>query len=161
VATADIAANAVTSAKEAVVNTYRYCDIPVGDESGSAITNGQLGPQVHVCKVPMAATVVEVDVDADAGSPSVIVGRRRCTTFTTGVCSAETVVNLLSGALAVASGFEKCSNTGGTTGLDGGTTCASTLQNTGLNAGDWIELVSGTAGGTAKFFVAHIIYTVN
>jgi hypothetical protein len=145
----------------AVVNTYRTCDIPVGDTSGSAITNAQLGPQVHVCKVPMAATVVEIDVDSDAGSPSVIVGRRRCTTFTSGTCSAETEADMLSAALAVSSGFEKCSNTGGTTGLDGSTTCSATLQNTGLNAGDWIELKSGTAGGTAKFFVVHIVYTIN
>lgn len=161
VVTNDLAANAVTSAKLAVVNTYRYCDIPVGDTSGSVLVDAQLGPQKHVCKVPAAATVVEVDVDADAGSPSVIVGRGRCTTFSAGTCSAETIVNLTSSALAVSSGFEKCSNTGGTTGLDAGTTCSATLQNTGINAGDWIQLVSGTAGGTAKFFVAHVVYTIN
>jgi len=142
-------------------DTYRYCDIRIGDQSSSALTNAQLGPQAHICKIPAAATVVEIDVDADAGSPSVIVGRRRCTTFTAGTCSAETVTNLISGALAVSSGFEKCANTGGTTGQDTGTTCSATLQNTALNAGDWLELVSGTAGGTAKLLVAHIIYTVN
>jgi hypothetical protein len=30
-----------------------------------------------------------------------------------------------------------------------------------LNAGDWIELVSGTAGGTAKLVTVHVTYTVN
>lgn len=161
IATGDIAANAVTSAKLAVVNTYHVCDIAVGDTSGSAITDAQLGPQKHICKIPTAATVVEIDVDSDAGSPQAIVGRGRCTTFTSNTCSAETIVNLVSSALAVSSGFEKCSNTGGTTGLDGGTTCSSTLQNTGLSAGDWIQLVSGTAGGTAKFFAAHIVWVIN
>lgn len=161
VSTGKIAANAVTSAKTAVVNTYRQCDIAVGDTSGAALSDAQLGPQKHVCKIPAASTVVEINVDADAGSPSVIVGRGRCTTFTTGTCSAETIVNLVSGALAVSAGFEKCSNTGGTTGLDGGTTCSATLQNTSLSAGDWLQLVSGTAGGTAKFFIAHVVYTVN
>ncbi len=135
------------------------CDLVVGDQSGSAILDAQLGPQKHVCKIPSAASVVEIDVSADAGSPSVQVGRRRCTTFTTGTCSAETVVNLLSGALAASSGFEKCSNAGGTTGRDGGTTCTNTLQNGTLLAGDWVELVSGTAGGTAKLVAVHVIYT--
>lgn len=161
IATGDIAANAVTSPKLAVVNTYHVCDIAVGDTSGSVITDAQLGPQKHVCKIPAAATVVEVDVDADAGSPQAIVGRGRCTTFTANTCSAETIVNLVSSALAVSSGFEKCSNTGGTTGLDGGTTCSSTLQNTSLSAGDWIQLVSGTAGGTAKLFAAHVVWVIN
>lgn len=153
--------NSVTSTQTAVVNTRRQCDLPVGDSSGPVITNGQLGPQKHICKIPYAATVVEVDVDADGGTPNVIVGRRRCTTFAAGACTVETGANLLSSALATnASGLGACSNTGGTTGIDGGTTCAATLQNTGLNAGDWIELVSGTAGGTAKFFVAHVFYVV-
>lgn len=161
IATGDIAANAVTSAKMAVVNTYVRCDLIIGDTTGSAVTDAQLGPQKHICKVPAAATVVEVEIASDAGSPSVIVGRGRCTTFTSGTCSAETIVNLTSSALAAASGFEKCSNTGGTTGLDGGTTCSSTLQNTSLSAGDWLQLVSGTAGGTAKLVAAHVVYTVN
>jgi hypothetical protein len=71
------------------------------------------------------------------------------------------VANLVSAALASSSGYAGCSNTSGTTGVDGGTTCSGTLQNTGLNAGDWIEMVSGTAGGTAKLVTVHVIYSVN
>lgn len=74
IATADIAANAVTSAKEAVVNTRRVCDMAVGDASGSALTNGQLGPQKRMCYIPAASTIVEMDVAADGGTPNVIVG---------------------------------------------------------------------------------------
>lgn len=152
IATSDLASNAVTSAQMAVVNTYRVCDISIGDTSGSAITNAQLGPQSRVCFIPAASTIVEMDVNADGGTPNVIVGRNR----------SGTIVNIVSAALATAgSGGIACSNTGGTTGINGATTCSSTLQNTGLNAGDYLELVSGTAGGTAKFMVAHIIYTVN
>ncbi len=152
VATGDLAANAVTSAKMAVVNTRRVCDIPVNDTTGSAITNGQLGPQSRICFIPAAATVVEMDVNADAGTPNVIVG----------VNHAGSISNIVSGALATAaSGGIACSNTGGTTGINGATTCSGTLQNTTLAAGDYLELVSGTAGGTAKFFVVHVVYTVN
>ena len=152
IATADIANNAVTSAKEAVVNTRRVCDIAVGDESSTAIANGQLGPQVRVCYIPAAATVVEMDVAADGGTPNVIVA----------VNHAGSDSNIVSAALATAAnGGIACSNTTGTTGINGATTCSSTLENTSMAAGDFLELVSGTAGGTAKLMTIHIVYTVN
>lgn len=140
----------------------RSCDITIGDtSSASAISNGQLGPQKHACKIPASATVAEVDIESDAGSPNVMVGRRRCVSWTAGTCSAESTVNLTSSVVAASSGFMGCANANGTTALDGGTTCAGTLQNVGLNAGDWLELISGTAGGTAKLVTVHVIYTVN
>ncbi|HUB83616.1 MAG TPA: hypothetical protein VMB03_32680 [Bryobacteraceae bacterium] len=139
----------------------RSCDITVGDASSStAVANAQLGPQKHGCKIVSSGSVLEVDLESDAGSPSVIVGRRRCTAWASGTCSAESNVNLVSSATAASSGYMGCSNVGGNTGLDGSTTCAATLQNTALNAGDWIELVSGTAGGTAKLVTVHVIYMV-
>lgn len=147
-----IAANAVSSGKMAVVNTRQVCDIPVGDTSGSAISNAQLGPQSRVCYIPYAATIVEMDVNADAGTPNVIIG----------VNHAGSISNIVSGALATAaSGGIACSKTTAVTGINGATTCTNTLQNTSIAAGDYLELVSGTAGGTAKFFVAHVIYTIN
>ena len=150
--TAGLVANAVTSAKMAVANTYRTCDIVIGDTSGSAITDAQLGPQKRLCYVPAASTVVEVDVSADAGTPNIIVG----------VNAAGSVSNLLSSALATAaSGGIACSKTSAVTGLDGATTCSATLQNTSIAAGAYIQAVSGTAGGTAKLMTAHVIYTVN
>jgi len=148
-----IAANAVTSAKMAAVNTRRVCDIAIGDTSAaSALTNAQLGPQSRVCYIPAAATIIEMDVAADAGTPNIIVGRN----------AAGTVTNIVSAALATAaSGGIACSNTGGTTGLDGVTTCSATLQNTSLSAGYYLGLVSGTAGGTAKWMNVHVVYTIN
>lgn len=128
----------------------RTCDLAIGDTSGSAITNSQLGPQKRYCFIPYAATILEVDVAADAGTPNVIVGKN----------TAGTQANILSSALATAaSGGIACSNTGGTTGLDGATTCSSTLQNTSIAAGAYLELVSGTAGGTAKLMTVHVVYT--
>jgi len=130
--------------------TYHSCDIAFGStNASSALANADLGPQSRVCFVPAAGTVIEVRVNADAGTPNIIVGRNR----------AGTVVNLTSSALATASsGGIACAETGTTSAFDA-TTCSATLQNTGLNKGDYIEAVSGTAGGTAKWMVAHIIYT--
>jgi hypothetical protein len=153
----------VTAAKSAVVMTLRQCDMGIGDTSSiSAISNAQLGPQIKVCKIPYAATIVEIDVDADGGTPSVIVAKRHCTASPCVVGANETVSNLVSSALATAaSGGTACSKTGATAGFDTFTTCSATLQNTSIAVGDHIELVSGTAGGTAKWMTIHVFYTVN
>lgn len=116
------------------------CAIVIGSDSGTALGNTDLALG-RWCMVAQSATLLEVTVSGDGGTPNVIVGRNR----------AGVVANLTSSALATAaSGGIACSNTGGTTGIDGTTTCSGTLQNTALNAGDWFNLVSGTAGGTAK-----------
>lgn len=128
------------------------CDIAVGDASGSALANAQLGPQKRLCYIPVAATVVEMDVAADGGTPNVIAG----------VNHAGTTSNIVSAALATAaSGGIACSRLTAVTCIDGATTGSATLQNTSIVAGDYIELVSGTAGGTAKLMTIHVLYTVN
>jgi len=148
---ATIANNAVNSAKSAVVNTRRTCTIVVGANNGSALVDADLA-QDEQCFVSQPSTAVEITVRADAGTPNVIVGRDRL----------GTDVNLLSAALATAAaGAQACSKTTAVTGLDGTTTCSATLQNTGLNAGDWIKLTSGTAGGTAKRMSIAITWLVD
>lgn len=130
----------------------RTCMLVVGADNGLALTNSDLGPQGRQCFVPSSGTINEITVAGDAGTPNVIVGRNR----------AGSIVNLVSSALATAaSGGLACSKTTATTGLDGATTCAATLQNTTLNAGDWLELVSGTAGGTAKRMSIAVTFTLN
>lgn len=148
----DMTNNTVTSTQEAVVNTRRVCDAAIGDASGSAITSAQLGPQKRICYIPAAATIVEMDVAADAGTPNAIVA----------VDHAGSNSNIVSAALATgSSGAIACSKTTSATGIDGATTCTNTLQNTSIAAGDYLELVSGTAGGTAKLMTIHVIYTIN
>jgi hypothetical protein len=141
----------VAPANNVVSLNRKVVDIAVGDQSSSSVlTSAQLGPQKRLVFVEVAGTVTEIDVEADAGTPSVIVGYRN---------PAGTLVNLLSGALSTASaGANACSNTGGTTGLDGVTTCSATLQNTTVALGGYFELVSGTADGTAKLMTIHVIY---
>jgi len=148
-----IAANAVTSAKMAVVNTRRVCAITIGADNGSALADADIGPQNDQCLVPAAATVVEIMVKADGGTPSALPRK-------TSVGGSNT--SLLSGALATASsGARACSNTGGTTSIDGSTTCTNTLTTTSLAVGDTLGIASGTAGGTAKRLSIFITYTVN
>jgi hypothetical protein len=142
--------NGVPGQTMTAASTRHTCDIAIGDESGSAIADGQLGPEKRICYVPQAATIIEMDVSADGGTPSVIVGND----------AAGTVTNIVSSALSTAaSGGIACSNAGGTTGIDGATTCSGTLQNISIAAGSYLELVSGTAGGTAKLMTVHVIYT--
>ena len=111
-----------------------------------------LGPQSRQYYVDSARTLVQITVAADGGTPNIILGRSR----------AGTIVNVTSAALATAaSGGIACSNTGGTASIGGVTTCTNTLQNTSFNADDWVTLVSGTAGGTAKEMTACLTWTVN
>lgn len=136
-----------------VANNRRVCAMRVGTDDGSVLTDAMLGPQGNVCFVQGAATVVEINVSADGGTPNVIPQRNRV---------GGSTANLVSSALATASsGGIACSNTGGTTGINGTTTCTNTLQNTSLNAGDYIQLVSGTAGGVAKRMSIFVVYTIN
>jgi hypothetical protein len=130
----------------------RQCGLVIGnDDATSALVNTNLGPQGRQCFVPTNATVVEIDVNSNGGTPTVLVGRNR-----TGVG----VVNLTSAVLSTAvAGAPACSNAAGGTGIDGTTTCSATLQNITLNAGDWIELESGgVAGGTAKRMSVTVVY---
>jgi hypothetical protein len=149
VVNADIGAAAVTSAKQSVEPTRRTACLIFGSNNGSALADADLGPQSRQYFLPYAATLVEMEVAGDAGTPNIILGRSR----------AGSIVNVVSAALATASsGGIACSNTGATLGLDGATTCSGTLQNTGWNVGDWITAVSGTAGGTAKEMTACLTF---
>ena len=122
------------------------------DNASSALVDADLGPQVRRCFIPYAATVTQVQVSANDGTPNIIVGVRH----------AGSVANLVSSALATAaSGGRACSNIGGTVGIDGTTACSKTLQNVGIAQGDYIEAVSGTAGGVAKSMQVAIVFTVN
>lgn len=149
--TAPPAFEAITSASLPAADIRRVCMIVVGTDDGAVLTDSNLGPQGDQCYVPYGATVVEVMVTGNTGTPNVIPGRNHL----------GTIVNLVSSALATAaSGGRACSNTGGTTSLDGSTTCAATLQNTSISQGDFLDLVSGTAGGTAARMTIAITFTV-
>lgn len=128
------------------------CNVIGANNGASVLVNGDLGPQTRQYFVPGAWTLVEFEVSADSGTSNIIAGKSH----------AGSITNLTSSALATgALGAIACSNTGGTTGIDGATTCSSTLQNTSFAAGDWLSLVSGTADGTAHEFTACATFTVN
>jgi lysophospholipase L1-like esterase len=148
-----IAANAVTSSKMAVVNTRRTCGVVIGTDNGAALASADIGPQGRQCFVPAAATIVEITIAADSGVPSVLVRKNH----------AGTTTNLTAAAVATAaSGGLVCANASGSGfGIDGATTCATALTATAIAAGDWLELASGTADGTAKRMSITVTYTIN
>jgi hypothetical protein len=151
--TAPPAFEAITSSSLPVADIRRVCMVVIGvDDATSPLLSTDLGPQGDQCYIPYGATVQEVMVTANAGTPSVIPGRNHL----------GTIVNLVSSALTTAgSGGRACSNTGGTTSLDGSTTCSATLQNTAISQGDFLDLVSGTADGVAKRMTIAVTMTVN
>lgn len=115
--------------------------IPLGaTNAASALTDADIGPQLGLFQLPEAGTMYEIDVASDAGTPNVIPQWNYNGSATA----------LLSSALAAAALPGKCSNTGGAVGVDGLTTCSSTLENVKIPKGAWLGLTSGTAGGVAK-----------
>jgi hypothetical protein len=148
-----VAAGAITAAKSSVTLTRRVCAIIIGADNGSALADADIGPQNDSCLVQAAATVVEVVVKADDGTPSALPRK-------TSVAGSNT--SLLSGALATAaSGARACSKTTAATSFDGATSCTDTLTTTALAVGDTLGVTSGTAGGVAKRMSIWIVYTID
>jgi hypothetical protein len=140
------------SGSASLSNSIRVCSMIIGADNGPALVNADLGPKGNQCFVPFASTVIEIEVRADAGTPNIVIGRD----------GSGARVNLLSSALTTApSGGQACANTGGTTGVDGTTVCAATLQNTALAAGNWLYLVNGAADGIAKRMSVAVVYATN
>ena len=129
----------------------RVCLIPFGSNNGTVLADADLGPQVNGCWIPYVATINEIEVKANAGTPNIIIAKDHLGATT----------NLLSSAQATAAaGGRACANTGGTLGIDGATTCSSKLSVTSLAQGDYIFPLSGTAGGVANAMIVSITFTV-
>jgi hypothetical protein len=143
----------VNSTYLATANKTRTCHIPYGsDDAASDLTTAQIQPQHGLCFIDVAATILQVTVKAAGGTPNIIVSKNHAGSQTA----------LLSGALATgSSGAVACSNTGGTTGIDGSTTCSATLQNTTVAAGDYIDATGGATSTGAKWFTVDVTFTVN
>lgn len=102
---------------------------------------------LKVCQVPDNATLIEIGTAADAGTPSVMMGRYRPNGASTVALTSSALTTGASGALA-------CAKSTATTSINGATSCAATLQNTALQKGDWIQLNSGAASTATDIQVA-------
>jgi hypothetical protein len=151
---ADIPDGLITPAKQSATATRRICAMQVGTDNAAAVlVNADIGPQNDWCLVPAAATIREVVVKADDGTPSALPRK---------TVVAGTHTSLLSGALATAaSGARACSRAAAETSFDGATSCTNTLTTTALAAGDSLGLTSGVAGGVAKRMTIWVVYELN
>jgi hypothetical protein len=151
-----IFASPITSASLAVPNKTRTCNIVRGDQSGSALTTGNIQPQGSLWYVDAAATMTQVIVMVDAGASTVQVGYRH-NGSTAAISPALTPASVSGVTDHVA-----CANGGGTaiTVEDNSVTC-STLSNSALTSGDFIETIGGTADGTSKRMSVALTYSIN
>ena len=122
------------------------------------------------CQIPRAVTVTEVDVWGGTG----VVGGTLATTGTSSVrlqkctgVAAGTCTNLLSAALATASGYA-CALASGTSGtcLNGATSSGTITVATAASAnvtvaGDWIQLSAATPDTAQTWYRVAVHYTVN
>jgi hypothetical protein len=156
-----IAAGAVTSAKLAVVNTRRTCTIDNDTQSATALTAAQFAGG---CKVPYAATIVEIDVWGGTGT----LGGAITTTGASSVNLQKYTPNggatatILSAPLATASGKACAMTSTSGTCIDGTTSSSSvTISTTALSAGDWIQVSVATPDAAQTWYRIAVVYTVN
>jgi hypothetical protein len=157
----------ITDADLPAAAVLKTCMIPIGAENGAALANADLGPQNNQCKISAASTIQEITlaVSNASSTTSVQVRKRHCSTFTSGSCTAFTLTNLLSAALAAAStaDADACAKTTtSATCIDGTTSSGTvTVTTTAIAAGDYLEMASGTADGTTTRASISITYSVN
>ena len=125
------------------------------DNAAADLMDADIGPQGRIFMVPMAVTVTEITVSANAGTPSVIVQKQNTSTAT----------DLLSGALTTASsGGVACATTGSAcldgTAKSGTVSIITTGSANTLAAGDWIQTKAGSgfASSGAKRLSVCITY---
>ncbi len=128
----------------------KSCTIPVGSDDGIVLVDSNLGPQYQLCRVPSAATLEEITVWANAGTPTIMVHRR----------IGATITPLLTANLAAGtSGAENCSRASAGSN-SAGVTCLGTLTNISIPPGSTFGLTSGVAGGVAARMSISITYLV-
>jgi hypothetical protein len=154
-----------SGAAGAVVNTLRVCTIDNDSQSATVLTAAQFGGR---CKIPAAATIVEVTV---VGGTGTITGTPANPTVT-GTSSIQigkfspnsgTTNNaLLSGALATATGKACAMSSRSGTCIDGSTSSGTiSISTTALSAGDVVYVSAATADGVQTWYQTTITYTIN
>lgn len=160
---AELSGDATTSGSNAVtvaakLRTHSGCFDLGADNAAADLVDADIGPQGRIFLVPVAATVIEITVSANAGTPNAIVQKNH----------AGTATDLVSATLATASsGAVACAATGAAC-LDGtvksGTVSIVTAGSANvLAAGDWIQTKAGSgfASSGAKRLSVCLTYTVN
>jgi hypothetical protein len=143
-----IAANAVTPAKASAALRTDTWSFNLGtDDTSADLTNTNIGPQGRIFMVPVACTVSEITVAANAGTPSVIVRKNHAGT-TTNLLS-NTLPTYTAGAPQCATINVSCADSVGTVKHSTISIVTTSSANV-LAAGDWIETTSGVASTGAK-----------
>lgn len=135
----------------------KTCVITIGDGTNT-IADADISPwKQGSCYFPDAVTIVEVELQSDAGTPSVLLEKRT---------AAATLADVMSAALSANGTTRTCARpTTSATCYDGttsdGTVTVKTASSANvLAAGDIIEPKSGT-GSTAKNLRVYVTVTVN
>lgn len=127
-----------------------------GADNGSALATADIQPQKSIASIDFASTVTQVVILVDAGASTVQVGYRNngSTTAISPVLTPATVSGITDKVA--------CANVGGTTlTIQGNSVTCSTLTNTALAAGVWIETIGGAADATTKRMSIAVTITVN
>lgn len=156
----------IASAQNAVVRkpiTKTACVDFGADNASADLVDADLGPQGNIFKFPVAATIIEASVSANAGTPTMPILQKN---HWGGASWSAT--DITSGALATgAAGIEACAATGAAcaSGVtkDATVTIVTAGSENVVSAGDYIQTKTGTgfASTGAKRVTVCVTYTEN
>jgi hypothetical protein len=133
------------------------------DNASADLVDADIGPQGNVFKVPVAVTIIEATVSANAGTPKMPILQKNHWGG-----SSWAATDITSAALATGSaGIETCAATGSAcisgVAKDGTVTITTAGSANVLAAGDWIQTKTGSgfASSGAKRLSVCLTWTVN
>ena len=133
----------------------RTCMIVIGADNGAALVTADIQPQKSQCYVDQGSTVTQVVAMENAGASTVGVGYRHNGSVT--AISPTLTPATVSGITDTVA----CANTGGTAiTIEGNSVTCTTLSNTALTKGDFVETNAGSADATTKRVSLAITFTV-
>ena len=161
---ADPAFGSITTALLPTVALTRTACFDFGaDNAASDLVDADIGPQGNIFKLPVAATIIEATVSANAGTPKMPILQKN---HWGGASWAA--VDITSNVLVTgAAGIETCAATGAAcasgVAKDGTVTIVTAGSANVVAAGDWIQTKTGSgfASATAKRLSICLTYTVN
>lgn len=139
----------------------RVCHINIGGDEGPVLNINNIAPQSNQCLVYQNSRLDQVLLLADAGQPSVMIERRRCTGYDNGMCNAYEHVDMLNTSLQAPTTVKSpsCAKTTPITPCSDGTVSGMVIiPNPTLNAGDWLQIKSASLNAGTKKIVVVLTY---
>ena len=157
--TGDVTNTGLATQVTAKLRTHSGCFDFGADNASADLADADIGPQGRIFMIPVAATIIEATVAANAGTPKMPIIQKNHAGTATDVTSAA-LATAASGAVACAATGSVCLDS---TSKDGTVSIVTAGSANVLAAGDWIQTKTGSgfASSGAKRISICLTWTAN